>query len=274
MQQCINNMDRTVQSFVLARWEQDKVDMEELPLPQPLDLGTGRCSSTIVKADGCGATIKSRQELLQGKKRKWSTISSQKRNMLANKSPMNDSFYVCPSCYWHESKRLSEQSSEIVGVTMPSALVEKQISRNLELACELGQVLANPAKIAKLEAKNENLKVARSHDKKSITLLGQRPTKKMLDKKLQHCAKYNHLETISTLYKETWKSLSHRGSPSITEMIMRENVIISLEIFLQANQNVSISEITSAVGINAYKVITQASVEETRQHCTNGAALS
>ena len=62
MQQCINNMDRTVQSFVLARWEQDKVDMEELPLPQPLDLGTGRCSSTIVKADGCGATINRQRE--------------------------------------------------------------------------------------------------------------------------------------------------------------------------------------------------------------------
>jgi len=33
--------------------------------------------------DGCGATIKSRQELLQGKGRKWSNISSQKRNLQA-----------------------------------------------------------------------------------------------------------------------------------------------------------------------------------------------
>ena len=116
MQQCINNMDRTVQSFAFAQWEQDKVDMEELPLPHPLDLGTGRCSSTIVKPNGCGATIKSRQELLQGKKRKWINISSQQRNMLAKPSPMNDSFYVCTSCYWHESKRLSDNPLRTVPI--------------------------------------------------------------------------------------------------------------------------------------------------------------
>ena len=40
MQRCINNMDHAVQSF--AGREQNKVDMEELPLPQPLDLGSGK----------------------------------------------------------------------------------------------------------------------------------------------------------------------------------------------------------------------------------------
>ena len=73
MQRCINNMDHVVQSF--ARQEQNKVDMEELP--QPVDVGSGKCSSTITEPGGCGATIKSREEILQlkkNKKKKWSGV--------------------------------------------------------------------------------------------------------------------------------------------------------------------------------------------------------
>ena len=72
MRRCINNMDHAVQSF--ARREQNKVDMGELPLSQPLNLGTGKCSSTMVKPDGCGATIKSREELLHNGRKKWSSV--------------------------------------------------------------------------------------------------------------------------------------------------------------------------------------------------------
>ena len=59
MQRCISNMDDAIKSF--ARGEQNKVDMGELP--QPLDLGTGKCSPTIVKPGGCGATIMSVEEI-------------------------------------------------------------------------------------------------------------------------------------------------------------------------------------------------------------------
>ena len=57
IQQCINNMDQTVQSF--AQQEQNSVDTIVNPHNlRPLNLGSGLCGSTIVDPDGCGATIK------------------------------------------------------------------------------------------------------------------------------------------------------------------------------------------------------------------------
>ena len=41
--------------------------------------------------------------------------------MLARPSPFNDDNTVCDRCHRQEVRRLSEQSSEIVGITMPSA---------------------------------------------------------------------------------------------------------------------------------------------------------
>jgi len=74
MQRCISNMDDAVKSF--ARREQNKVDMGEPP--QPVDLGTGKCSSTIVNPGGCGATIKSVEEIQGDRRKKWADISSSK----------------------------------------------------------------------------------------------------------------------------------------------------------------------------------------------------
>ena len=48
------------------------------------------CKLSLVEPFGCGATIKSRDELLCKKKGKWANVSSKKRKMLARPSPFND----------------------------------------------------------------------------------------------------------------------------------------------------------------------------------------
>ena len=80
IKQCIANMDHTVVSF--AQHEQDRLaNGTNSNRPQPVDLGSGKCSSTMVKSDGCGATIKSREELLCDGNQKWSAISKKKQKL-------------------------------------------------------------------------------------------------------------------------------------------------------------------------------------------------
>lgn len=53
--------------------------------PAYIDLGKGKCGSTIDVSTGCGKEIKTKEELQQrknsDKKRKWSNVSSKKQSM-------------------------------------------------------------------------------------------------------------------------------------------------------------------------------------------------
>ena len=106
MQRCISNMDDAVKSF--TRREQNKVDMGEPP--QPVDLGTGKCSSTIVNPGGCGATIKSVEEIQGDRRKKWADISSSKKRMRSKTSPINADYNICMRCYKLELKQKMRQA--------------------------------------------------------------------------------------------------------------------------------------------------------------------
>jgi hypothetical protein len=85
MRTCMNNMDETIESYQRERRaEEDMQDRLGTNFrAQYIYLGSGRCGSTFVVPSGCGATIKSRDELLCDKKPKWANVSLKKRKMLA-----------------------------------------------------------------------------------------------------------------------------------------------------------------------------------------------
>ena len=91
MRTCMNNMDETIESYQRERRaEEDMQDRLGTNFrAQYTNLGSGRCGSTFVVPSGCGATIKSRDELLCDKKPKWANVSSKKRKMLARPSQFN-----------------------------------------------------------------------------------------------------------------------------------------------------------------------------------------
>ena len=101
MRTCMNNMDETIESYQRERRaEEDMQDRLGTNFhAQYIDLGSGRCGSTFVVPSGCGATIKSRDELLCDKKPKWANVSLKKRKMLARPSPFNADNTVCVRCY-------------------------------------------------------------------------------------------------------------------------------------------------------------------------------
>ena len=86
MRTCLNNMGDAIESYY-QRQQRTGKNMKDCS--QYIDLGSGKCGSTFVVPSGCGATIKSRDELLR--REKWANVSSKKRKMLARPSQFRHS---------------------------------------------------------------------------------------------------------------------------------------------------------------------------------------
>ena len=126
MRTCMNNMDETIESYQRERRaEEDMQDRLGTNFhAQYIDLGSGRCGSTFVVPSGCGATIKSRDELLCDKKEKWANVSSKKKKMLARPSPFNDDNTVCDRCHRQEVRLKVPVARDGVSSTVSVALLK------------------------------------------------------------------------------------------------------------------------------------------------------
>ena len=72
-----------------SHWNQMREDMDQAvqaliqnqkgTQPAYIDLGKGKCGSTIVVSTGCGKEIKTKKELLRSNRFTWSNLSKEKK---------------------------------------------------------------------------------------------------------------------------------------------------------------------------------------------------
>eukprot|EP00944_MAST-04C_sp_MAST-4C-sp1_P001212 g1212.t1 len=200
--------------------------MEELP--QPVDVGSGKCSSTITEPGGCGATIKSREEILQlkkNKKKKWSGVK-QGKNMLKTPSPIDPKFYICPRCYKQENTRVKAKASSSEIVSSPSgssssvSLLQLKVMRNKEHAINhLFNEILN---------KNEKLRQKAKVSKKKLSSLKSykaQATRREKKKIKKNKTKDNGITAL-------WKSIMPENGGTLFKYnkAIREAILIIIEV--------------------------------------------
>eukprot|EP00944_MAST-04C_sp_MAST-4C-sp1_P014077 g14077.t1 len=98
--------------------------------PAYIDLGKGKCGSTIGVSTGCGKEIKTKKELLalaasNKVKVTLSKLPTKIRSMRSTPSPFNETNLVCVSCY---NKELTYRKKLTAHEKQPDSVLQKRVT--------------------------------------------------------------------------------------------------------------------------------------------------